>query len=195
MRNLPVILNIILFIAVIVLYYLHFNDKSANISSPSGFIPVSDAGIVFVNSDSLVSEYEYYKKEKSAFQAKQERIKNELQSQGEKLQNEVEQYQRQAIGMTDMEKAQKEEQLAQKQQKILMRKEELLDELDADQGRSLEELYNKLSAYLSKMNTERKYNFVLGYQKGGGILFANDSLNITQEVLEGLNKEYSEQNK
>ena len=37
---------------------------------------------------------------------------------------------------------------------------------------------------------DRNYEFILGYQKGGGILLANDSLDITQQILEGLNKKY-----
>jgi outer membrane protein len=41
-----------------------------------------------------------------------------------------------------------------------------------------------------KHHKTKSYNFVLGYQKGGGILYANDSLDITREVVVGLNNEY-----
>ena len=109
------------------------------------------------------------------------------------MQGEVELYQQQAIGMTDAERAKKEEQLTMKQQQIMQKKEEMLDKLDADQSKSSEELYSRLNKYLKKLNTGRNYNFVLGFQKGGGILFANDSLNITKDVVEGLNKEYAEE--
>jgi outer membrane protein len=51
-------------------------------------------------------------------------------------------------------------------------------------------LYAKLSSYLKEYNKGKNYTFILGYQKGGGILFANDSLDITREVLDGLNKEF-----
>jgi outer membrane protein len=31
---------------------------------------------------------------------------------------------------------------------------------------------------------------VIGYSKGGGVLYAKEDLDITQEVLKGLNEEY-----
>lgn len=199
MRNLSMVLNVILIIAVAALYYLHFKENRTIISpverQNQSFIPLPSTGIVYVNSDSLLDQYAFYKNERSKFEASQNRIKNELKTQGEILQGEVELYQKQAIGMTDMERAKKEEQLTIKQQQIMQRKEELLNKLDEEQGKSSEELYVRLNQYLKKFNKSRNYNFVLGFQKGGGILFANDSLNITRDVVDGLNKEYLEEKK
>ena len=199
MRNLTMVLNVILLIAVAVLYYLHFKENKTIISpvekQNQSFIPLPVTGIVYVNSDSLLDQYEFYKNERSKFEASQNRIKNELKTQGEILQGEVELYQKQAIGMTDMERAKKEEQFNIKQQQIMQRKEELLNKLDEEQGKSSEELYLRLNQFLKKFNKSRNYNFVLGFQKGGGILFANDSLNITRDVVDGLNKEYLEEKK
>ena len=181
------------------MYYLHFKSAETAISPQDqqiqNFVPLPSTGIVYVNSDSLLDQYEFYKNERSKFESAQKGIKNELQSQGEKLQGEVDLYQKQAIGMTDMERAQKEEQLTMKQQQLMQRKEELLSKLDEEQSKSSEELYSRLNQYLKKFNKNRNYNFVLGFQKGGGILFANDSLNITNDVVEGLNKEYLEEKK
>ncbi len=199
MKNLSMMLNVVLIIAVAVLYYLHFKGKESIVSAEAkqnqSFIPLPSTGIVYINSDSLLDQYEFYKNERSKFEASQNKIKNELKSQGENLQGEVELYQKQAIGMTDLERAKKEEQLTMKQQQIMQRKEELLSKLDEEQGKSSEELYMRLNQYLKKFNKTRNYNFVLGFQKGGGILFANDSLNITKDVVEGLNKEYLEEKK
>jgi outer membrane protein len=198
MKNISLALNIILIIAVAILYYLHFKSPKTNQPEEvrqSAFIPVAGSGIVYVNSDSLLNEYKFYKSEKNQFESAQNQIKNELKTQGEKLQDDVELYQKQAVGMTDMEKAQKEEQLSRRQQQLMQRKEELLSKLDQDQSKSSEELYNRLNRYLRKYNQGKNYNFVLGYQKGGGILFANDSLNITKDVVEGLNREYEEETK
>lgn len=193
------VLNVVLIIAVATLYYLHFKEKETiatpEIKQNQSFIAIPSTGIVYVNSDSLLDQYVFYKNERSKFEASQNRIKNELKSQGENLQGEVDLYQKQAIGMTDSERAKKEEQLTMKQQQIMQRKEELLSKLDEEQGKSSEELYLRLNQYLKKFNKTRNYNFVLGFQKGGGILFANDSLNITKDVVEGLNKEYLEEKK
>jgi outer membrane protein len=193
------ILNGILLIAVGYLYVLHFKkpDSSGNASSnDSGRVMLPAAeGIVFVNSDSLLDQYDYYSAKKKEFEAQQDRIKGELKQQSDRLQQEIEQYQQQAAGMTEAQRAQKEEQLTMKQQQLLQRKEELLDKLDKEQNNSSEELFLRLNNFFKKYNSGKNYNFILGFQKGGGILFANDSLNITREVIEGLNREYAGEKK
>lgn len=198
MKNLSLILNVILIIAVGILYYLHFADGKSNSSenssnaSPLPALPVSAGGIVYVNSDSLLEQYDYFKLQRKEFEGKQERIKNELKTQGERLQNEIEEYQQQAVGMTDLQRQQKEEQLSIKQQQYLQRRDEALAKLDEEQNKSSEELFVRLGTYLKEFNKGKNYQFILGYQHGGGILFANDSLNITQQVIRGLNAQYNQ---
>ena len=53
-----------------------------------------------------------------------------------------------------------------------------------------EEVYSHLTAYIKEYLKKkgRNYNFILGYQKGGGIIYAKDSLDITHEIVEGLNE-------
>ena len=54
------------------------------------------------------------------------------------------------------------------------------------------ELYDRIAEYIKKYNKQNKYEFVLGYTKGGGILFADQSNDATKQILDGLNKEYKE---
>jgi outer membrane protein len=196
MKNASLILNVVLVIAVAFLYFLHFNEMkpgvAASTSSGNHMEVSAGTGIVFVNSDSLLDEYQFYKDEKKQFEESQDKIKSELKAQSDQLQREVEKYQQEGAGMTESERAKKEEQLTMKQQQLMQRKEELVGKLDEQQSKSSEELYSRLNQYLRKYNEGKNYHFVLGYQKGGGILFANDSLNITKDVVEGLNKEYKE---
>ena len=50
-------------------------------------------------------------------------------------------------------------------------------------------VHHHLTSFLRSMNEEMNYKFILGYQRGSGILLANDSLDITNEVIEGINSE------
>ena len=93
--------------------------------------------------------------------------------------------------MTDMERQQKEQQLGMRQQNLMEKKDAMLGKLDQLQANSSEELYTKLNNYLREFNADKNLQFVLGYQKGGVILFANDSLNVTRQVIEGLNKAFA----
>ncbi len=194
MKNLSLGLNIVLIIAVAFLYYLHFSGKnkagngSVTTSEKIKIVPVSAGGIVYVNSDSLIDQYHLFKTKRKELESSQEKIKNELKTQGEKLQHDIEEYQQTASGMTDQQRQTKEEGLALRQQQFVSRRDEALARLDKEQEKSQEELYDKIGMYLKEFNKDKNYQFILGYQKGGGILFANDSLNVTRQVIDGLNQ-------
>jgi outer membrane protein len=198
MKNLSVVFNVILTIAVAILFYLHFKGNNNSVSTTTGTetpmaMPVTAKGIVYINSDTLLDNIKYYADMKKEFEAEQTRVKNELKSESDKLQADAQLYQKQAIGMTDMERQQTEGNLGMRQQALMQKKDDLLSRLDEKQGKSSEELYARISNYLHEFNKGKNYQFVLGYQKGGGILFANDSLDITKQIIEGLNKQYEEE--
>ena len=77
----------------------------------------------------------------------------------------------------------------------MQRKEELQDAY----GKKLQDmndmLATKIHDYLKTYNKEKKIDYILGYQKGSGILFAKDELDVTPEVLKGMNETYSKEKK
>jgi outer membrane protein len=197
MKGISGILNVVLIIAVGVLYYLHFKDNKSTADEPviHALTPVKGSGnglIAYVNSDSLFDNYSFYKEKRLEIEAEKDRIKSQLKSEGEKLQNEVEAYQKSAMTMTEKERGEKEYQLQMKQQAIRQEQERLLNGLDEKREKAMDELYSRLDSFLKKHNSGKNYSYILGYSKGGGILFANDSLDITKDVISGLNKEFTE---
>ena len=189
------IFTAILALAIIVLYYLHFNSPSAETTTSAGSgasLAPAASNIVYVNSDSLLENYSFYKNKKAEFESKETQIKNHLQAESERLQKDAADYQDRAAMMTENDRAKKEEELMQRQQSLMKKKDDMLGAFEEEQSKFSESLYSKLSAYLKEYNKGKNYTFILGYQKGGGILFANDSLDITGQVLEGLNKESEE---
>lgn len=186
------ILTGILTIAVIILFYLHFKSPAAVQTVPDAVVhttPVA-SNIVYVNSDSLLDNYIFFKNKKKEFESREEEIRLHLKGESDKLQKDAADYQDRAATMTENERAKKEEELMMRQQTLMKKKDEMLGSFDQKQDKFNEQLYAKLSSYLREYNKGKNYTFILGYQKGGGILFANDSLDITGQVLEGLNKEF-----
>lgn len=193
MKNISLVFNGLLTIAVIVLFYLHFKGNSASTTetAPTSFaVPVTAKGIVYINSDTLLDNIKYYHDMKNEMEAEQAKVKTELKGESDKLQADAATYQKQAIGMTDLERENKEKELGMRQQNLMEKKDRLLSGLDEKQAKASEELYAHISNFLAEFNKGKGYQFVLGYQKGGGILFANDSLDITHQVIDGLNKKY-----
>ncbi|MCK5703590.1 MAG: hypothetical protein KAI29_20675, partial [Cyclobacteriaceae bacterium] len=57
------------------------------------------------------------------------------------------------------------------------------------------DLYGKVSDYLRDYGLNKNLQLVLTYTKGSGVLYANDSLDITDQIIVGLNEKYGvEQN-
>jgi len=195
MKNYSIISSVIFALAIGYLYYLHFHQANTQATfqpDKSVLIPaVGDGKIYFVNTDTLLEHYEYFKKQKTEFENKQERVRAELKSEGDRLQSEVESYQQKGAGMSEIQRQQMEEQLMAKQQKLMQKKESLMAQLDSDQDKSSEELFSRVAAYMKKVNQGSAVHYVLGRQRGSGILYANDSLDITFKVIQGLNADYA----
>ncbi len=204
-------INIGLVIAVAVLYYLHFsncnkgcsanesNDSTAA-SAPMVMAPkeIKATKIVYVNSDILNEKYEYVKELASTAQAKQQRLEMAYQSKGQKLQQDYAEFQQKASqGLLS------ENQMNASQDDLRKRKEEL-DQMEAQLQRLVEEIQadnNRVRKtvvdYVKEYNKQSQYNYVLTYSDGPGgvILLANDSMDITNEILDGLNAQYRAQKK
>lgn len=186
MKNLSLILNIILIIAVAFLFYKVYSEKESAMTRTE--VP-ADASIVFVNSDSLLDNYKYFIELKTVMEKKSDSIDMILKSKARELDSQIQLYQKQSIGMTDMEKQSIEEKLMEKQQGLMQMKQDMMGMLADEEATLNDSIHTNLVNYLKEFNKQRKYHYILGYQKGGGILLANDSLDITNEVLEGLNNQ------
>jgi len=147
--------------------------------------------IVFVNQDSLLTKYEYYKDLKTKFEGKTKNAQSDMQAKGQAFQREVAQYQQTAGTLSADQRKSTEERLARKQQELQTYQQNAGGALQNEQAVETEKLYDKVAGYLKVYAKEKGYKMVLSYTKGSTILFADESLDITSEVIKGLNAEYS----
>lgn len=167
---------------------MHFNEKKAAPPLDSK----KQSQIVYVNSDSLMENYEYIKEAKKEMEAHRQKSEADFNAKGEAFQNAVKAYQSRAQSMTPDQMQFTEKDLKEKEEALMQYKDELTKELAQKEQEMDEKLYTAIKDYLKRNVGGKNYNYVLGYSKGGGILFANDSLDITHSLLDGLNKEFLE---
>ena len=152
--------------------------------------------IVFVDSDSLLNQYEYFKVLKTKMEAKGKAADADLKAKGQAFQRDMQQYQSQANSMTAEQRAATEERLGRKQQELQAYQQNAGAAFQNEQAKEQEALYNKVADYLKTYAKEKGYKMVLKYQKGmGDILFADESLDVTREVIKGLNEAYTKEKK
>lgn len=191
MKNASLILNVLLLLAVAFLYLDHFATKSA---SPSAGTPQEESAgalrIVYVNADSLLAKYEYFKTRQGELSKKEQQATSSLQARGAALQQEIAAAERRAQGGNlapkDIQAMQQD--LGMKQQRLLQEQQRVSQDLLA-QGQALqEELQKKVKDLLTQIRQEFGYDYILNYGPGTGVLMVNDSLDITNVVVERLNK-------
>ena len=196
MKNLSLILNAILILAVGALFYLHFSSgKTSGIVSsktPMAAFEGTGSGIVYVNIDSLLSNYAYFKDLQDEFADKQAELEAELNNRGRQYEAGALDYQNKVQKglITRREAAELEQQLLQEQQNLMQLRDQLSLELQEEEAVSNRLLINAIMEYLKEYNKEYKYQFVFSNSFGDNVLFADEELDITYSVLEGLNAEY-----
>src|SRR5690606_8145834 len=154
------------------------------------------AKIVYVNSDSLLNNYEYFKEIKGKFENKSKKAEADLKNKGAAFQREVAAYQQGAQTMSADQRAQTEERLARKQQELQTYQQNAGSALANEEATENEKLYDKVAEYLKKHAKDKGYKMVLTYSKGNSaILFADESLDVTKDVIAGLNEAYKNEKK
>lgn len=171
-------------------------EQSASTKSDSTARKTEPEKIVYVNSDSLLNNYEYFKELKDRFEAKSKKAEADLKNKGTAFQREVAAYQQSAQTMSADQRAQTEERLARKQQELQTYQQNAGAALANEEATENEKLYDKVAEYLKKHAKTKGYKMVLTYSKGNSaILFADESLDITKDVIKGLNDEYKKEKK
>jgi outer membrane protein len=173
---------------------------ACNKEQPKSSVPAQTSEkaelIVFVNSDSLLNNYEYFKEIKAQFEEKSKKAQADLTARGNAFQREVAEYNQNAANLSADQRATTEQRLARKQQELATYNQNAGNALANDEAVENEKLYNKVADYLKEYAKSKGYKMVLTYSKvNPTILFADESLDVTKEVVTGLNEAYKKEKK
>ena len=149
--------------------------------------------IAYINVDTLQEKYVFWKNEIEALEADQAKVESELQRSSQQLQNDAAAFQQKAQsgGYSEAEGRAAQQRLAQMQQSLETRQKTLSEQLQKRQADFSKQLQKNIDEYLAIYNKDNKYDYILSYTKVGQVLYANKALDITEDVLKGLNAQKS----
>ena len=199
MKKLPLILSAVSLVAVIVLYILYFTGgKSHRSSDATGGLLSGDkavAGeIVFIDIDSVLNNYDMYVDYNDEFERKAKISEAELVSKQKTYQKDVNDYQYKAQRglITRAEDQQIQQQLYAQQQNLLKLQQDLQSELAEQEQVTVTLVLNSITEYLKEIQPKYNYKFVFANRlNGGSIFYGSEDLDITREVIQGLNEKYN----
>lgn len=195
------IINGVLAVAIIILFVLHFSGNNTakeenTIENKPAIVDTTGAkstDIAYVDIDSLLLNYRLSEDLNDAFLQKQENLKSEFSYKARKLEEDVVKFQKKVSrgGFLTQQRAEDEQnKLIVKQQELQALEMQLSNKLMLEQQQMTLELYDSIVSYVKDYNKYKNYTYILGNSQGGGILYAHQGLNITADILNGLNTRY-----
>jgi outer membrane protein len=202
-NNLSAILNVVLLIAVGILFYLHFSSKKeiaavkgqADSATPklTFNVPKNLAGarVLYVNVDSIDSKYEAFADLSKETGGNYAYMQKTYQKKALELQQRYDTYQ-QKVQMNTIsgDDAMKEEAAINAGMEELKKMETNIAALEGAAMEKNARITSDITTYFKSYSKDKGIDFILAYGGSSGVLYANDSLDITSDVLNALNENY-----
>jgi len=195
MKNVSLILNAILAIAVVILFVLVLGNKSTienkQVISGNDTVRGGKLPIAYINIDSLLLNYTLAKESNESLIKKQEESRLTINSNARTLQTEMAEFQRKLENnaFLSRERAEQEQlRLQKKQQELQQLDGKLSQQLVQIQQKMSEELRDTINKFMKEYNKDKKYQMIISNTSNDNILYADKSYDITAEVTKILNE-------
>jgi outer membrane protein len=138
-----------------------------------------------------MKDYEGTKALESKMKEKQEAKAKELDSLTAPFQAKVQNYYKSAQSMSPQKRAEAEGALQQEQQFIQAQQQQASQELQTETQESYEAITKVVDSLVGSYAKSNGYNIIFGTSGKGTVMYGDENLDVTKQVLEMLNKEYS----
>lgn len=205
MKSFSIALNSILIIAVGVLYYLHFSAPKKSVPEVKTAVPkapiseLEKAPIAYVDLDSLNEKIAYIKEKRKELESEQKAIDNEYMNAARALNDKKNDFIRKhdnGKSITEEMATEFQTQLLQEQQTIEEKRQSATQKLTEKSYKFMDDIQKKLKNFLAQYNSNGTYKYILTTGTGlDYLVFKDSSLNITNDVISGMNEKISNESK
>jgi outer membrane protein len=181
--------------AVVILFFIQCGNKEIKTSKEviaGNDTTFSYLPIAFVDIDSLINHFDFYNGLANAYETKVSKQNASFNSSYQKFQSEVDNFNQKAQNNAFLS----EERLLQEQTRLQRMKLDLEkkasqveQELALEQKLIQQRLSDSLQIGIKEFNNPQKYQMILT-KAGNSILYADERYNITNDVIEFLNKRF-----
>ena len=145
----------------------------------------------FVDNGVLINEYQ----ERVDIEAKLQTKINALNMRRDSLQSafelEIKEAEIRARKMTQSDIQKLSQELQQKSQ-VLTQRDQFEEQQIAQESQTLNDsIINKVKDFVKSYGKSNGYNYILGSNEAGSVLYGEEASDLTQEILKGLNESYS----
>jgi len=147
--------------------------------------------VAYIDVEVLMKDYEATKELESLLKEKQEKMAKELDSISAPFQLKVQQYYQNQQKMSAKKRAEVESALQQEQQFLQSKQQQASQLLQMENQEKSEVLTKRVDSFVADYAKVNGFNLILGTSGKGTVLYGEDSMDVTTEILEILNLDFS----
>ena len=194
MKSFLIVVNSLLIIAVVFLYFKVYNPTTVKKAQSSTSVinssasAAKNAAIAFVELDSLNEKIGFIKERRKELEIEQRAIETEWQNGYRGLENRKNEFLKRGNSITQQEAEKFQGELLQQQQQVDERKQGLTQKLSEKSYKFMDDIQKKLKDFLNEYNKAKNYQYILTTGTGlDYMLYKDSTFNITQDVIKGMN--------
>lgn len=190
------VVTILLFLAVAVLYVLHFTGIGSTNGNKNTVAPIVTGDgtlrVAYVNSDTLLAKYDYAKDLEQGLLDYKNSQENSYRNQMAQFQKDYNDFLQNGDKLSLSQQQAKENELKQRAERLSTLEAELTMKIQSKQIDENTKLLNAIFGFIKEYNeSHQQYDIILRSTfNDSPTLYVNEAMDITQEIIDGLNEEY-----
>jgi len=173
--SIQVVLFSILFLSTAYLFYRQFSQSN---------------DLVYVDSARLLIGYKGMTDARSVFQQKAVVWRANVDTLISEIQNDIKKFEKESAGMTAKERDLSRQLLQTKQQQVADYQKATNDKATQEDNQMTKEVLDEVNLFIKDYGKKKGLRIILAATDYGNIAYAKEGIDITDEILEGLNKKY-----
>ncbi len=178
MKKITLIKDLVLIVAVLVLLvYIFFCGREIKIA--------------YVDSAKLLENYKGMSIAREAYRNKSAIWEANIDSLLQEVKSEIQTYEKASLSMTEKQKVAARQQISAKQERLNNYQKTLRETAQKEDVRMTQEVLQQVNLYISRYGKAHGYDFILTASQASNIAYVRESRDITDDIVTGLNQEYT----
>ncbi|WP_159025777.1 OmpH family outer membrane protein [Aquimarina sp. Aq78] len=147
---------------------------------------------VIVNAQTVLENYQGFKEAQDLFEIKTKEMQDTFEKQKSTYESKSNELEIISKKLSNQERIIKKGELEVLKAKTIQLGKAIEKKVIAQEEELLQGVYNKINDFVKRYAETHDIDLIEGITNSGNIMYASDAIDITQDIIEGLNKEYVE---
>ena len=190
MKNFNSIINVVLAVAIAVLFYLHFTSHKKTMAAGAAKPSCAKGCVIaYFEMDSIQNHFEYYKEIIKDLSKKEQDVRGVLAMKKNANITKLKEYQGKGNSMSQEQMASASQDMQNREREYQIDEQTEANKLQEETRTKLLEVKKKIEDFLKEYNKDKTYSFILS-NSSDLIYYKDSSYNITTDIVKGLNEMY-----